>query len=71
MTICAPFCIRPLTSLCPCELNTAQDEPTSGLDSTAAADILLALKRVAGLGMNIVTVMCARLLFYLLFIYLF
>jgi ABC-type multidrug transport system ATPase subunit len=32
------------------------DEPTSGLDSTAAADILVALKRMAGLGMNIVTV---------------
>jgi len=32
------------------------DEPTSGLDSTAAADILSALKRMAGLGMNIITV---------------
>ncbi|KAL4536815.1 hypothetical protein Ndes2526A_g06320 [Nannochloris sp. 'desiccata'] len=32
------------------------DEPTSGLDSTAAAEILGALKRMAGLGMNIITV---------------
>ena len=32
------------------------DEPTSGLDATAAADILGALKRMAGLGMNIITV---------------
>lgn len=32
------------------------DEPTSGLDSTAACDILEALKRMANLGMNIVTV---------------
>jgi len=32
------------------------DEPTSGLDATAAADILQALKRMAGLGMNIITV---------------
>ena len=32
------------------------DEPTSGLDSTAAADILSALTRVARLGANIVTV---------------
>lgn len=32
------------------------DEPTSGLDATAAADILCALKRMAGLGMNIITV---------------
>lgn len=32
------------------------DEPTSGLDATAASDILQALKRMAGLGMNIITV---------------
>ncbi|KAK9803611.1 hypothetical protein WJX72_004863 [[Myrmecia] bisecta] len=32
------------------------DEPTSGLDATAATDILTALKRMADLGMNIVTV---------------
>jgi hypothetical protein len=62
-SICPPFFIRPLTVLCSCKPRTAQDEPTSGLDSTAAADILLALKRVAGLGMNIVTVMCALVYF--------
>lgn len=32
------------------------DEPTSGLDATAATDILTALKRMADLGMTIVTV---------------
>ena len=31
------------------------DEPTSGLDSTAASDILHALKRMAHLGMTIVS----------------
>ncbi|KAL6769007.1 hypothetical protein ACKKBF_B17105 [Auxenochlorella protothecoides x Auxenochlorella symbiontica] len=33
------------------------DEPTSGLDATAAADILQALKRMAGLGMNVIAVL--------------
>ncbi|BDA44911.1 probable broad substrate specificity ATP-binding cassette transporter at N-terminal half [Coccomyxa sp. Obi] len=32
------------------------DEPTSGLDATAATDILTSLRRMADLGMNIVTV---------------
>ena len=32
------------------------DEPTSGLDATAASDILQGLKRMASLGMNIITV---------------
>ncbi|KAK9908170.1 hypothetical protein WJX75_003729 [Coccomyxa subellipsoidea] len=32
------------------------DEPTSGLDATAATDILASLRRMADLGMNIVTV---------------
>ncbi len=41
------------------------DEPTSGLDSSAAADILSALARMARLGQNIVTVVhqvCAGVL---------
>ena len=32
------------------------DEPTSGLDATAASDILQGLKKMSGLGMNIITV---------------